>query len=159
MKKFFRAVAIATAIASPAIVAIAPSAQAANADVAVITGAGTISPGLTAVPTPQSVSFNGNALTVGTNGVAANYGCSFNGNDLDGSYAEGAGLVSGSCGPISLPLCVFIRVGGVVPVVCAGTGSPLKAAGGVFAFVPNQTPPSAITSYTLAGAAAYADAP
>ena len=137
MKKLVRALAIATAIGAPAIISIAPSAQAANADVAVIRGAGTISPGLTATPQPQSVSFGGN--------------------DLDGSYAEGAGTVSGSCGPISLSLCVFVRVGGAVPVACVGTGTPKQGAAGVFGFVPNQTPPSTVTSYTLAGAALYAD--
>lgn len=157
MKKLIRALAIATAIGAPAIISIAPSAQAANADAAVIRGAGTISPGLTATPQPQSVSFGGTAIVAGTHSTGGTFACSFGGNDLDGSYAEGAGTVSGSCGPISLSLCVFVRVGGVVPVACVGTGTPKQGAAGVFGFVPNQTPPSTVTSYTLAGAALYAD--
>lgn len=157
MKKFIRALAIATAISAPAIALAAPAAQAANADAAVITGAGTITPGLTATPGPQTVSFGGNAIVVGTHSTGGTFGCSFGGNDLAGSYAEGAGTVSGFCGPINLALCVFVRVGGVVPVICVGTGTPKQAAGGVFAFIPGETPPATIKDYTLAGAALYAD--
>jgi hypothetical protein len=164
MKKLVRSVAIAAAIVAPAIALAAPAAQAANADGAVITGAGQILPGLTATPRQQAVNFNGTATVAGTHGVLTTYGCAFAGTDLEGSYAEGAGTVAGTCGPIGLNLCVFVRVAAVVPVVCADTSGPDKFAGGAFVFVPDQTPSAGnptppVTSYTLAGAAIYADAP
>ena len=158
MKKLVRSIAIVVAIAAPAIASVAPSASAANADAAVIQGAGTISPGLGAAPAPQSINFGGTATVVGTHGVAATFGCSFSGSDLAGSLGEGAGTVGGGCGPINLSLCAFVRVGGAVAVVCAGVGTPKQAAGGVFAFTPDQTPPATVTSYHLAGAALYLDA-
>jgi hypothetical protein len=157
MKKLVRSIAIVVAIAAPAIASVAPSASAANADAAVIQGAGTISPGLGVAPVPQSVNFGGTATIVGTHGVAATFSCAFSGSDLDGSLAEGAGIVGGGCGPINLSLCVFVRVGGAVAVVCAGAGTPKQGAAGLFAFTPDQTPPATVTSYHLAGAALYAD--
>lgn len=158
MKKLVRSIALVVAIAAPAIASVAPSASAANADTAVIQGQGTIAPGLTAVPTAQSISFGGNATVVGTHGVAASFGCGFNGSDLAGSLGEGAGTVGGGCGPINLSLCAFVRVGGAVAVACAGIGTPKQGAAGLFAFTPDQTPPAVVTSYHLVGGAVYADA-
>jgi hypothetical protein len=158
MKKLVRSIAIVVAIAAPAIASVTPSASAANADAAVIQGAGSISPGLGAAPQAQNINFGGTATVVGTHGVAATFGCSFSGSDLAGSLAEGAGTVGGGCGPINLSLCAFVRVGGAVAVVCAGIGTPKQGAGGVFAFTPDQTPPATVTSYHLVGSALYVDA-
>ena len=152
MKKFALA-ALFVAAAVPA----APSAEARSycpgfnplnpkclvrgrANAAVITGSGTISPGLTEIPTAQSIAFTGSATVVGTEGVLATYPCSFSGSDLAGSVTEGAGTVAGSCGPLVYD-CVFVRIGVEVQVVC-----PVAAAA-VCVFTPTTTNP--VRSYDL----------
>jgi len=126
-------------------------------DAAVITGSGTISPGLGPVPAAQSVSFTGTATVVGTDGILATYGCSFSGTDLAGSLLEGVGTVSGACGPLAFNTCVFLRIAAEVQVVCADVtvdpGAPSAAVGaGVCVFVPTSSNP--VTTYDLICAAA-----
>lgn len=155
MKKLVRSLFVGAAIAMPVMLIAASPASAQTADVAVIEGAGTISPGLGAVPEAQSVHFEGTATVVGTDGVLASYSCEFDGTDLAGSVAEGVGTVHGTCGPIALDLCVFIRVAGVVLVICPDGVIEVGAA--VCVFEPDDLLPT--TSYTLICAAAYAKAP
>jgi hypothetical protein len=165
MIKLVRSAVLATALVVPfTLIASTSPASAADAAGAAILGSGTISPGLGAVPVPQSFSFTGTATGAGL--VAGSVvtpltplHCSFAGTDLAGSAAEGAGFVNGACGAINLNAPVigaFVRVGGAVVVAFAGT-SPAKAAAGVFAFVPGDVNPT--TKYTLAGVAGYASAP
>jgi hypothetical protein len=70
-------------------------ATAATGDVA-LAGTGTISPGLTTTPTPQSFTFSatGDGL-VGVQGGA--FSCAVSGNDNIGTLAQGAGSITGSC--------------------------------------------------------------
>lgn len=146
MSKLVRSLYAGAAIAMPLVfTAATPAVAAPNADVALIQGSGTISPGLGAVPEAQSVSFTGTATVVGTDGVLATYGCSFSGTDLAGSVAEGVGTVSGACGPLAFSTCVFVRVAGVVGVVCVAGGVGVAQAACVF--TPHQTLPT--TSYDL----------
>jgi hypothetical protein len=155
MNKLVRSLFAGAAVSMPLALVAASPASAANVDVAVIQGSGTISPGLGAVPEQQSVQFSGTATVVGTDGVAATYPCNFSGTDLAGSVAEGVGTVSGSCGPISLTTCVFVRVAGVVVVACAD--GVVEVGGAVCVFTPDDVLPT--TSYDLVCAAAYAKAP
>lgn len=160
MNKLARAAFAGAAIAMPLVMVGTSPAAAANVDVAVITGSGTISPGLSVVPVPQSISFSGSATVVGTHGVLTTYGCSFSGSDINGSIAAGVGTVSGSCGPISFDTCVFVRVLDVVQVVCAGasaSGPTVKGASAECVFQPNNTLPT--TSYTLTCKAEYVGQP
>ena len=160
MKKLVRSLFLGAAVAMPlTLIAASPAAaHPAHADVAVIQGSGTISPGLsaTALPAQQSISFTGTATVVGTEGVLATYPCSFGGTDLAGHPAEGVGTVSGSCGPISFTTCVFVRVGVVVAVVCADvtTALSVELGAGVCVFTPTTFEPT--TTYDLICGAGYA---
>ena len=118
-----------------------------HVDQAVITGSGSISPGLGAVPEEQSISFDGSALTVGTDGVLVTFPCSFAGTDLAGSAATGLGTVSGACGPLFFELCVFVRVTVAVAVVCATTTDHTGPGEAECIFRPHDTLPT--TSYDL----------
>ena len=142
----------------------AAPASAASAAVAVVQGSGTISPGVTAIPTNQSYTFNSVAITtVGvvntTPNIAGVSQCASNGSTLiPENYAIGAGTGVYSCS--SGPLAgrngglTYVRVGAAVPVVLTGGLTGALAC----AFLANQTPPAAIVSYGLtcvgAGAAA-----
>ncbi|MDQ1437914.1 MAG: hypothetical protein QOK43_1543 [Acidimicrobiaceae bacterium] len=171
-------------ISAVALLAQGSAYAAPNAVAAAITGSGTIGPGLTTIPTPQSVTFGGNAVgtIVAVPGASAGiYNCSFTGsssNDLPGplangdSLAAGKGTVNGSCsgGTIGTgsAICavIYIRVGPIVVIIftCGtsasgptGSGSGNGTGVGVFLFVPDQaTPP--VTSYRLAGVVAGAGA-
>ncbi|HEX8004145.1 MAG TPA: hypothetical protein VF519_15765 [Mycobacteriales bacterium] len=145
MKKLVRSLFAGAAIAMPIVMVTASPAAA--LDAFVITGSGTISPGLTAVPTPQSVSFTGTATSVGTTAVPGSYPCSFSGTDTLGSAAEGVGTVSGSCGPFAFTNCQFVRIVGVVVVVCPPQGNPPRTAVAVCAFQPTNVNPT--TRYNL----------
>ena len=162
-KKLVRSLFAGAALAMPLTVLAATPAAAAEADAFVITGSGTIFPGLGAVPTPppgggQAINFTGTATTVGTHGVPGTYSCSFSGTDINGSAALGVGTVSGSCGPIGFTTCFFARVTAVVAVVCADTAiPPVRGAAAVCAFTPVDVNPT--TRYNLICAGAYASAP
>lgn len=59
-------------------------------------GTGTILPGLTTNPTPQTFTFSGSgAGTLG--GTTGTYSCGFNGNDTIGTLLAGSRSFSGSC--------------------------------------------------------------
>ena len=149
MKKFVRTVFAGVALAMPLTLLATTPAVAANADVAVINGNGTILPGLDVVPVPQAVSFTGTANVTGSHpGIVT---CSFNGTDLLGSLAEGVGTVSGDCGPIDLNTCAFVRVVEAVVVGCVD--GVVEAGGGVCLF--QATDSSPVKNYTLLCAALY----
>jgi hypothetical protein len=126
-----------------------------------VTGSGSISPGLTAVPTAQSFSFSGSAIVVGVvNGspqAAVPHSISASGNDLAGNYAAGAGPLTVSLSGLPSMSGFFVRVGGVVAV--AVTGPVASAGAGVCGFVPGQTPPAPVTSYSVACGALAVQAP
>lgn len=152
MRKSITLIALAAAL--PVALLGGGQAGAATAVAGEVTGAGTIAPGLTAVPTAQTFSFAGTIAA----GVGAGTAIAAHGADLAGSVAEGAGTVT-----ITAPATcagVFVRVGAVVVAATAGT-KPCAAAG-VFAFIPDQIGAPApagtttVTSYRLIGAGAGA---
>jgi hypothetical protein len=127
-------------------------ARAANADLGVMQGAGTFSPGLGAIPQPQALSFAGDLLVVGTAGVATNFTCNFQGgssNPLGDAVAFGMGNMDGGCAPECFDF-TYVRLGAVVSLEGALGCSETSASGGVCAFTPDQTPPALITSYHMA---------
>lgn len=147
MKRIAQQAISLVAIAAATAVASAP-AHAASADEFTIQGGGTVSPGLGVVPAgQQAFHFGGTATVIGTHGTATTYGCSLNADDVDATFAEGAGTLWGGCGPITLPLCVFVRVGpNAISFACAGTGSRV-AGGGEFVLSYDQVPMAILTSY------------
>lgn len=120
MRKLVRSLFAAAAFVLPVTVTMVQPAAAANVDVAVIQGSGTITPGLSATPQNQSVSFTGTATVVGTDGVLATYTCSFAGTGF-GNALGGIGSVSGSCGPVVFPSCTFVFTAVHVTVACPPT--------------------------------------
>jgi hypothetical protein len=158
------------------------SAYAVGADAAVVFGSGTISPGLTTVPTPQTFTFStaimpsvpSVAVGASTNGgaFAGTINCSFSGNSTIAggeTSAAGVGTGSGSCntgvglagtnGAITCTTLTYIRVGALVVVVlnpCTATvnGNPNNSGlgVGVFLFVPTSVNPT--TGYDLVGVSA-----
>ena len=156
MKKLVRSLSAGFALALPLAMTAASPASAAEACVFVITGSGTISPGLSAVPTPQSISFTGTMTCVGTSGVGTTYPCSFTGTDPVGSEAAGAGQVSGNCGPYGFPSCQFVRVGVAVEVVCVDVAGT-RVATATCVFTPVDVNPT--TKYNLVCAGEYVDVP
>ena len=161
--RFTRTRVLLVALAAPVAVIAATTApaSAASAGVGVVTGAGSISPGLTAVPAQQSFSFSGNATVAGVvNGgaeVATNHAISANGTDLAGSYAAGAGPINVSLSGFPTMSGFFVRVGAVVAVAVVG---PVATAGaGVCGFVPGQVAPAPVTTYSVACGALALQAP
>jgi len=153
MKRFIRGMAVATAVIAPAIISIAPSAQAASAQADVFTqsGSGTISPGLNVTPATQSFNFSGTGTGVGTGGVASPAACNAAGTDQLGTVAEGEGTANINCtiGSDSASVsAVFVRVGTDVTVAITPSTSPVSFGGGKCQFVPDQTTPP-VTSYKL----------
>lgn len=127
------------------------SASAPSALVLAVTGGGSISPGLTAVPQPQTFSFSGTALVTGVEHgnpvAAAPRSISASGSDLAGSYAAGAGPITVNLQNQASQSGYFVRVGAVVAVAVVG---PLASAGaGVCAFEARQLPPATVTSYDV----------
>lgn len=150
MNKLARTIYGAVALASPMLLAVTTPAAAhplPHVDVATIEGSGTISPGLGATPSAQSISFDGTATVVGSDGVLTEYDCAFSGEDPAGSAAAGAGTVAGSCGPIVLELCVFVREAAHVDVECVSTESHKGGAQAKCVFRPHDTLPT--TAYDL----------
>src|SRR3954469_20260700 len=154
MKRFIRGAAVAVAIITPAVMSVAPSANAATADVFTQIGGGTISPGLNVTPTPQTFTFSGSGTGVGTDGAAVSATCSASGNDAIGTLAVGEGNTTITCtigGHTVTVNATFVRVGAAVVVASASGAVQLGA--GICAFVTTQTPP--VTSYTLVCLGAY----
>lgn len=175
-KRMVTAVAImgAVAILSPG------TAHAATGGAAVaVVGSGTITPGLSATPTDQSVEFTGTAagaaFAVGATPTVAvadagAVSCAFSGTSSGPeTSAAGTGTVTGTCTGAGLVLgtpvsadCTldYYRAGPVVVVAgnCTVTGGgatvSTSTTAGVFLFVPGPSLPT--TTYTLAGVAAGA---
>ena len=142
----------AVALAAPVLLTVTTPAVAhplPHVDALVIQGSGTISPGIGVEPDEQSISFTGTATVVGTDGVLTTETCSFSGTDPAATIPLGSGTVSGSCGPISLSLCVFIRIGVIVQVVCAEVqvGVHVGTATATCVFRPHDSLPT--TSFDL----------
>lgn len=125
-------------------------AVAPHANVMLVNGAGTISPGLQALPLPQAIGFTGTAVVVGTDGILASYACAWDATGLNDNVASGFGTASGACGPIAFATCVWTREGTDVQIACvdAANGSALH---GRFVFKPGDTFPT--TTFTLDGMA------
>ena len=141
-----RLLAVAVPIVMLAVSA-APASAAVSAAAMKVDGAGTIAPGLTAVPAAQMFSFGGWARVTGVLCdlvyVDGWVPVSADGTDVAGSVAEGVGLIDvviGGCPANG----VFVRVGAAVHVALV---LPSYTSGSAACdFVPDQlTPP--ITSY------------
>jgi hypothetical protein len=152
--RFTRTRVLLVALAAPVAVIAATTApaSAASAGVGVVTGSGTISPGLTAVPAAQTFSFGGSALVTGVvNGApeaAVAHPISASGSDLAGSYAAGAGPITVNLSGVPSMSGFFVRVGAVVAVAVVG---PVASAGaGVCGFVATELPPAAVQHYSVA---------
>lgn len=133
----------------------ASPASAAHVDVLVITATGTIFPGLGMEPRAQNIHFIGPAIHAGTRGTVG-YTCEYTGNGLADSISEGLGTLSGSCGPISMATCVYVRVAVAVTLACADVGTPsgVVVQAGELALLPHNTNPT--TSFDLVGTAVAA---
>jgi len=153
-------------------------ASASGAGAGVVTGNVTLSPGYTTVPpapiAPQTFGFSSVVLTgagAANNGAsvqcagAVTANASASGGSLagQGNLAEDVGNLSisatGACtvGSITVNCAgVYARLGIIVVVAAPCTGPGQVAAGAVVVpvslFIPNQTPPSNVTSATFAGA-------
>jgi hypothetical protein len=181
MKRLVSKLSLLMAIAATVAMLGQSSAYAVGADAAVVVGSGTITPGLTTVPTAQSFTFTtanlasvpSVAVGASTNGgvFAGTINCTFNGSGAAETSAAGSGSGSGSCtsavgvagtsGSITCASLLYIRVGALVLVVlttCTANvnGNPNNTGegAGIFVFVPTSANPT--TSYQLAGASAGA---
>jgi hypothetical protein len=181
MKRLATKLSLVMAIAAAVAMFGQSSAYAVGVDAAVVVGSGTISPGLTTVPTPQTFTFStANLASVpsvaagaSTNGgvFAGTINCSFTGSStLAGgeTSAVGMGTGSGGCGTavglagtsgaVTGCIVVYIRVGSLVVVlltVCTATingNSNNSPNVGVGVFVFVPTSANPTTSYQLAGA-------
>lgn len=148
---FAVAIAMVTMQAAPA------SAQ--TAGVAVVQGAGTISPPLsvTGLPASHAYTFSSfNLLVTGVNhgspAALQPWACSSSGGSISEVYAGGVGTGGWACNSGYAGSLVYVRVGAIVPVVITGGLSGAL----VCEFTPDQLPPSDISSYALncAGVAA-----
>jgi hypothetical protein len=145
----------------------------------VIVGSGTISPGLTLVPTNQTVTFSsiagvGGGAAVSSTGNAGAAGplvsCTFNGNGVAETSISGSGTATGTCAASPLTGSInctveYDRAGPIVVVTvvnnCTATvsgvfgpitiGAVTTVGVGVFVFIPTTVNPT--TSYLLAGGA------
>ena len=159
MKRILRGVAIAAAIIAPAIMSIAPSAEATTADVFAQTGQGVIAPGLGLTPFPQGFNYYGSGISAGADGVAVLAYCYATGIDVIGTIELGEGNALINCTIDSRTLSVnasFVRAGAAMVVVAAG--GILQFGTGVCLFIPPvQTQP--VTRYQLECGAAYVQTP
>ena len=155
-RKLSRSLLLAVAVTGALVAASTLPAQAATGATSAVTGAGGIAPGLTATGGPQTFSFGGSGLTTGVvcgiPEVAVSHTISASGDDSLGTYAAGTGNVtvhvSGNAGcPGGLTLTgLYVREGLNVHVeVSAGTNAAVADC----AFVPGQTPPAPVVSYSL----------
>jgi hypothetical protein len=168
MKKLLGRLGVVLAIATSLSMVATNGAYATSGGEGVVTGNGVISPGLTTVPTNQSVTFGGTlagAFTVGVNATAGVVNCSFSGSStIAETEANGQGTVSGSCsGGTGVPSAFsasgslsYLRIGPVVVVddinitVCVASNCEQNEdVHGVFLFEPTSANPTA--SYLLQG--------
>jgi hypothetical protein len=151
------ALSVVAAGASAAVLAMGPAGAATDVAAGTISGGGTISPGLSATPTTQSFTFSGSGSVQDPSDPAGSgtYNCSVSGNStIAETSAHGAGTFSGSCnGPLSIAVTngTYVRVG--ASVTAEGNGTASNGSSGHFeancVFVPGQTPPNNVVSYTL----------
>jgi hypothetical protein len=150
-----RARTAATLIAAFATFAIsATNASAVNPAGALAFGSGSISPGLTIVPTAQSISFGGTLAgggAVAGSAVVANDSCSVTAiSNITETIAQGDGNASGSCsGTTALTASLhYQRVGSVVVMTGTGTVNGVAVTLAMHCeFEPTSAP--TVTSYEL----------
>lgn len=160
------------------------SAYAAAGGSGVVVGQGTITPGLDVIPGPQTVAFTGDVTGVfaaNTTADAGTISCSFSGGSqgLGDNYAEGKGVVNGTCSGtgiggnsifVSCSALLYVRVGAVVYILGANAtvnglvvlnctvtvaGQTIKVqVTGVLTFTATSANPT--TSYLLEGTATAA---
>lgn len=107
----------------------------------VFRGSGTISPGHSSLPTPQSISLHGTLTDVAS---ARTYACSYSGTET-GSIPWSLGDMGGTCGGPGCPGGPYTRVGAAWTWVCTrATGTSVVWQ---CVFQPHQTLPT--TSYDL----------
>lgn len=143
--------------ASAALLAMGPAGAATDVAAGTIAGGGTISPGLSTSPTFQSFTFQGTGNVVDPTDPAGSgtYTCSVSGTStIAETGAHGLGTFSGSCsGPLSIAVSngTYVRVG--ASVTAEGNGTASNGSSGHFeancVFVPGQTPPATVTTYSL----------
>lgn len=110
----------AAALALPLLLLPGRPAAAANADVFVLQGSGTVSPAQNIVPGPPPYyAFSGTVTVVGTDGILATYGCSFQGGAGVGNFFGGVWFLSGGCGPIQCATWVVSGGGTQWHIECA----------------------------------------
>ena len=154
MRRLRLAVVTAASALVACVVQAAPAA-AANGDVMVVQGSGNLAPGVTATVTANAVNFAGTATVVGTNGIAVNYGCNWAGTEI-GNIAASEGVVAGGCGPITFSDCVTVRVVSTWTMTCDRADTQIGTWHLTGQWVPRQTPPSAVTGYSLAAEGGFA---
>ncbi len=118
-------------------------------------GSGTLSPGLSVLPSPQVISYSGSLTGAGAVSAAPTIisdNCSFSGTSgpLGGTIAADEGSVSGSCtGTVAISAALtFARAGVVVALEGNGSiGTDPAVVGGACLFATTQAPP--ITNFSL----------
>jgi hypothetical protein len=127
---------------------------AANAGGAAVVGSGTIAPGLSTVPTTQTVTFGGTAAgagVIGTTPVVVNDTCTFSGSSVIAeTVAQGEGNATGSCtGTAAISASVhYTRAGGAVAIQGSGTVNGTAATiTAACSFEPTSAP--TVVSYQL----------
>jgi hypothetical protein len=144
-------------IIAPAVMSIAPSANAASADVFSLQGFGTMSPGLNvAVATRQNFGFSGSGTAIGTDGAPVNANCDAYGVDIIGAIELGYGNAVLDCTigwrSITVPI-EFVRVGMAMVI---STGGIVQLGNGLCLLVDTSSP--TITGYRVTCGAEYAPA-
>lgn len=112
-------------------------------------GDGYFSPGLGAVPEQQSLMYSVADVPAVRDGQTGLASCYWVGIGLADSIAEGVGTFGGGCWDFvsaSLDLCVYVRVGVVMTVICP---QPVSVTRGDFIFTPVELLPT--NTYTLVG--------
>lgn len=141
------------------------TASAAGADIYVIGGSGTVTPGLTLTdPQLQSYELRGIVLKAGTDTPPGGVRliCDFGGSTsfAPETLAEGVGEISGSCVPGRIT-CVYVRVVASMTLACAALdASPgVEVFTGEIALVFDANPPTPTTFFNFESAFALAYAP
>jgi hypothetical protein len=157
MKRVLAIPVMAGAIALALLAGAAVPAQAKSAAAAIVTGAGTISPGLTSTGTPQSYTFTsalistvgkvaGKATVLGASNCTS-YGGSNPGTSETTNKGKGYGWWGCSSGPLTgvTGTLTYTRVGAVVAVVLSGGLTGALAC----VFTPNPLTQTPVTHYDI----------
>jgi hypothetical protein len=141
--------------AGAVLLAMGPAGAATDVAVGTLAGSGTINPGLTATPSPESFTFNGSGSWQDPTdpGAVGVYSCSVTGSSTTTeTVAHGVGTFSGSCvGPLSITITngTYVRV--ATSISAEGTARTSNGSTGRFSatcvFEPDEIPPAAVTSY------------